>query len=152
MNCAQKKNPDVKYFSTTNSHLLPVDDNRSSNLTEEQKQKIQDAIKAYEAENPKPRFQNPGYPDFQALSDHCKNKNEYENAVDSFLDKHSIKEPLNNYDRNCANYVIPKICAQNPGITYQEAKDFVESEQEKQYDNVQGRNPEHQGYPKGEVD
>jgi hypothetical protein len=106
----------------------------------------------YEAQNSKPRFKNPGYPNFKALSDQCNTKDQYEEGVERFLDRHSIKKSLNNYDKDCANYVIPKVSAQNPGIAPQGVRDFVKGEQEKQYDQEPYRDPEHQSYPKVEVD
>jgi hypothetical protein len=48
--------------------------------------------------------------------------------------------------------VTSKLSTQNPGIAPQEVRDFVKSEQEKQYDQEPYRDPEHQNYPKKEVD
>jgi len=86
-------------------------------------------IKAYD--NTKLSFKNPGYPSFADLANQCRNKEQFEERLERFKNKHSIQAQLERHHEEVTNKLLLKYAESHPGVSSQVLREVIKKEQSK---------------------
>jgi hypothetical protein len=112
-------------FSTTAINKLPITNN--------QKEEIKKDIDNFNENNPKPEFNNPGYPDFENVAKQCRTHEEYTRTLDKYADKHSVQDDIKEHDNRCKEHTVDSWKTKYPEISSKEVGDFVDKQHSTQY-------------------
>lgn len=134
-----------KMFSTSCINRAP---DQNNSMDEDTKNNIIKDLAKYDKENNKPSFRDPGLPDFASVANRSRSKEEYEDLLDKFKAKPSIKEELREHNEQAQRYMAQKWAAEHPETPTEKVIAVVEKHQKKDYTQ---RSEDYPGYPKKEA-
>lgn len=127
---AFKKSYSTSSDSDPDSDSESEEDNKS--LKKEEKQVVVDAIKKYDEVNPRPKFRDPGHPDYEEVTQESKSVEEFHYALEKFCNNYTIESKLQKHDEKCKEAVVASVEANHPNIPSEKVAEYIDKKQEAQ--------------------
>nr|ATQ37154.1 hypothetical protein [Colletotrichum lindemuthianum]ATQ37176.1 hypothetical protein [Colletotrichum lindemuthianum] len=110
-------------------------DNKGLKVDDSVKKDILEDLKKYDKDNYKPEFENPGYPNCKKLDETVAGQEEYDDLLNRFKDKYSIKKDLDHHNGEAEYHVATKWSQLHPEVPLEAVKAVIKEKQKEDYSN-----------------